>query len=316
MSPHTRGAALALGLALTLGPLAGCGDDTEPAPGGTGAGVDPSTPSPSSATTQSGGSGPTSATTSEPATDTDAEADTEIVPVYFTGETPLGQRLYPELREVGADDPLGDAAALLVAGDALDPDYGTLLRGVTIDGVAADDGALVVTLAEDSVTTADKSLSPADARIAVQSLVYTLQGVAQTRDPIRVVLADGTPVDLLDQRTAKGVKAAMELAVRSLVSIGEPDEGATVSGPSMTLEGVASSFEATVPYFVTDADGTKVAQDFTTAEGWADKLYPFTADVDLSGLEPGDYTLHVRTDDPSGGEGPGPFEDTRGFTLQ
>ena len=37
--------------------------------------------------------------------------------------------------------------------------------------------------------------------------------------------------------------------------------------------------------------------------------------IDVSDLAPGDYTLRVQTDDPSGGEGPGPFEDTRTFTV-
>ncbi len=71
-----------------------------------------------------------------------------------------------------------------------------------------------------------------------------------------------------------------------------------------------------MPYFVTDDGGTEVLRDFATAEGFLDKLYPWSAEVDLADLEPGSYVLHAQTDDPSGGEGPGPFEDTKTFTVE
>ena len=54
-----------------------------------------------------------------------------------------------------------------------------------------------------------------------------------------------------------------------------------------------------------------VKEGFATAEGSGDRLYPWETDVDISGLNPGHYTFVAMTDDPSGGEGPGPFTDTR-----
>ena len=47
-----------------------------------------------------------------------------------------------------------------------------------------------------------------------------------------------------------------------------------------------------------------------------DKLYPWTAEVDVSGLAPGTYTFVAMTDDPSGGEGAGPTEDTKTIVVQ
>ncbi|WP_187366868.1 Gmad2 immunoglobulin-like domain-containing protein [Nocardioides dongxiaopingii] len=317
MNLRTRGAALALAAPLALGLLAGCGDDEpEPASSDTGTDASDPSPSPSEAPSSAPGDGPSSSPeeSGAPSTEPGEPGATTAAPVYFTGDSPFGQRLYREFREVGSDNPLEEAAALLVAGDALDPDYGTLLNGVRIEAVAQEDGALVVTLAEDSVTSPDKSLSPADARLAVQSLVYTLQGVAGSRLPVRVVLADGAPVDLLGQPTGDGVEAAKPLKVLALVSLTTPEEGATASG-TLSVEGVASSFEATVPFFVTDASGSEVLRDFATAEGWLDDLYPWSAEVDISSLAPGEYVLHAMTDDPSGGEGPGPYEDTRTFTV-
>ena len=60
---------------------------------------------------------------------------------------------------------------------------------------------------------------------------------------------------------------------------------------------------------------TRCSKGFATAEGWMDKLYPWETEVDVSGLEPGDYTFVAMTDDPSGGEGGGPTEDTKTITI-
>ncbi|WP_139978368.1 Gmad2 immunoglobulin-like domain-containing protein [Nocardioides litoris] len=306
MRTPTRLAALALAGLLSTG-LAACGDDTEPSSSPTAA--DPAPTEESSAPTDGGDSSQEPGTT-EPGGE--AEGGT-AVPVYFVGETPLGQRLYREFHRVDGDPLLG-AAQVLVEGAAEDPDYTTLLPGVTVEAVEQRDGAIVVTLGEDSPLSADKGTSSEQAALAVQSLVYTLQGAAGSREPVRVELADGSPADLYDQPTGEGVEAQPQLDVLSLVSLTTPTEGEQASG-TLAVEGVASSFEATVPLAVLDEAGTEVLTDFTTAEAFGDQLYPFATELDVSGLEPGTYTLVARTDDPSGGEGPGPFEDTRTFTV-
>jgi hypothetical protein len=113
------------------------------------------------------------------------------------------------------------------------------------------------------------------------------------------------------------VKAGKPLETLALVNLDLPEEGTVVDDGTLEIQGVASSFEATVPFFVTDVDGKEVLRDFSTADGWVDKLYPWQAELDVSSLPPGDYVLHAQTDDPSGGaEGPGPYEDTRTFTVE
>lgn len=296
-------------LALTAGLLAGCGDDTEPTSSETGS----DTPTSAAATDE-----PTTepATPSETATETGDVAPTGTAPIYFTGTTPLGPRLYREFRQVETDNPLEEAAALLVAGDTTDPDYGTLLQAVVIDAVTQEPDAIVVTLGDHSAVAPDKGMAPDDAALAVQSLVYTLQGVAQERLPVRIQLSDGSPADLFGQPTGAGVEAAPELDVLALVSLTTPEEGATYAvGDTLTVDGRASSFEATVPVEVLDADGQPVLDGFATAEGWMDRLYPYTVDLTLD-VAPGTYTVVARTDDPSDGEGPGPFEDTRTIVVE
>jgi hypothetical protein len=103
--------------------------------------------------------------------------------------------------------------------------------------------------------------------------------------------------------------------VRGLVNVLTPAEGTTVSG-SFTAAGEASSFEATVPWQLRDESGKKVLDGFATADGWIDGLYPWETTVKVETLEPGTYTFVAMTDDPSGGEGPDPTEDTKTIVVE
>lgn len=317
MNLRTRVSTLAVA-ALLSGALAGCGssDDTDPVAADTNTESTSSEPAPdpaSDAPTTEPNPGQNTEPTSEPTSDDGGTAGTVAAPVYFVGDTPMGKRLYREFRAVAGDDPAVEALALLGAGDALDPDYGTLLPPITVESVTAADGAIVLDLGADS-TTADKSMSDADGALAVQSLVYTLQGITQSRDPLRITIG-GTPTPFLGQPTDTGVEAAAPLDVLSLVSVTTPESEATVSD-TFTAEGVASSFEATVPWELRDESGKVVLDGFSTADGFMDKLYPWTTEVDASSLAPGSYTFAALTDDASDGEGPGPFEDTKTITIE
>lgn len=240
--------------------------------------------------------------------DSDSSAMT-TVPVYFVGDTPQGARLYREFRQVEADNPAVEALALMTAGDTLDADYRT---AYAVDGtftdVEIDDDAIEVSLPDESWTTLPDGMSEEDARLAAQQLVYTVQGIAQDRLPVEIVL-DGEPADLFGFGGQIGNEP--ELDVRAMVNVTSPEEGATVSD-SFTASGVSSSFEATTPWEIRDASGAVVKDGFATAEGWMDKLYPWETEVDVSDLAPGTYTFVAMTDDPSGGaEGNGPTEDSK-----
>ncbi|MFE6506059.1 Gmad2 immunoglobulin-like domain-containing protein [Nocardioides sp. NPDC057767] len=87
-----------------------------------------------------------------------------------------------------------------------------------------------------------------------------------------------------------------------LITLAAPAEGATVSG-SFEATGKANSPEANVPWEIRDTSGATVLEGHATAEGWMDKLYPWTTTVDVSELEPGTYLFIARTDDTSDGEG-------------
>lgn len=305
---RTRTAALALTATLASALLVGCGED-EP---------DAGDPVPAGSDTSDSGEPTTGAEPSDDGSATSEPSSTgaeTTVPVYLAGDTPQGARLFREFRRV-TGDPLSEAADLVTAGDPADPDYRSPFpSGGTLASVTHEDGELVVELPDASWTERPAGMSRAQARLAVQALVYTLQGVLQERAPLRTVL-DGEPAMLFGLDTGAGVRHAPPLDVLALVNVTAPEEGATVSG-TMTATGVASSFEATVPWEVRAADGTVVEKGFATAEGWMDDLYPWESEVDLSGLEPGEYTFAAMTADPSGGaEGPGPTEDTKTIIVE
>jgi hypothetical protein len=302
MGTMTARARIAVLFAASAVVLAGCGDD------GTAA-----DPTPASGSTKHHGNDHTdSPEPSESTDDTADTADTVTVPVYFVGETPQGTKLYREFRKVEADNPADEALALMTAGDALDPDYDSVYPDGSFAGVEIGSDAITVQLPDESWASPD-TMSEADARLAAQQLVYTLQGIAQSRLPVEVEL-DGAPADLFG--LGGELSNEPEIDVRALVNVTVPEEGASVSR-SFTASGVSSSFEATTPWEIRAGgpDGKVVKKGFATAEGWMDKLYPWETEVDLSGLEPGDYTFVAMTDDPSDGEGGGPTEDSKTITV-
>ncbi|MFA6299947.1 MAG: Gmad2 immunoglobulin-like domain-containing protein [Nocardioides sp.] len=306
---RSRSVALSLATVLSAATLAGCGNDPDPVASDPGSSAEPSSPSTSTDPT-------TEPEPTEPTAPTEP-ADTVAAPVYFVGETPMGQRLFREFRKVEADNPYAEAVALMVAGDVADPDYDSAFPDGRFAGVEVDEaeGVILVEAADDGWNTLAPGMTQAQAELAVQQLVYTVQGIAQERLPVRVWLGDpANAVPLFGIDTAAGLQAADPLDVLALVNVTSPEEGSTVSD-RFVANGLASSFEATVPWQIRQGD-TVVLKGFATAEGWMDKLYPWQSDVDVSGLAPGDYTFVAMTDDPSGGEGPGPFEDSKSITVE
>ena len=81
-------------------------------------------------------------------------------------------------------------------------------------------------------------------------------------------------------------------------SITAPAPGDEVAGPTVTVTGEGTAFEATMLYRVTPAGGSDVvAEGFTTA-GANGEVGPYSFEVDL---DPGEYTVQVW--EPGMGEG-------------
>ncbi|NYE37825.1 hypothetical protein F4692_002958 [Nocardioides cavernae] len=232
------------------------------------------------------------------------DAMDRLVPVYFVGDTPSGPRLYREFQRgpgpMSAETFAFDAA---LHGDALDPDYGSSWpAGTSLD--TYDFGADLITVSiTGDVRDRPAGMSDTDARLALEQLVRTAQGVyGEGRVPVSL-LVDGEPVPtVLGVPTAEPLTAGSDLAVLAHVSLSDPSEGREVDNDEpLTVRGVASSFEGNVVTRIERVDdGQVVAEVPATAGSYEDRLFPFRVTLDLSDVPPGDYVVVSRTDDPSG----------------
>ena len=304
--------ATAVVLASTLA-LAGCSGSDDPVPAsGESREPAPKSPKPRKDVSPSPAESP-----SETPSQTPAESAGTVVPVYFVGDGPGGRpRLFREFHRV-TGDPLTEAARLVMGGgEPDDPDYRTLWPQVEVSGVTATDGILLVDIPGDGFTERPDGMSKRMARLALQQLVYTLQGVQQERIPVVVERGD-TEARLFGLSVDRQVTAASALRTLNLVSITSPAEGDTVTGDTLTVTGVANSFEASGPCRLIASD-EEVAVVPYQAEGWMeDRLFPFEVEIPLADAGTGDVLLQCETDDPSGGaEGDGPSVDTKLITVQ
>jgi hypothetical protein len=222
--------------------------------------------------------------------------------------------LFREFQRVEGD-PLTEAARLVAGGgQPVDPDYRTLWPEVEISSVQATDGVLLVEIPADGFTDRPDGMSRRDARLAVQQLVRTLQGVQQERVPVQVQREGGAP--LFGLPTDAPFEASGVLRTLNLVNITSPAEGDTVTGDTVTVTGVANSFEASGPCRLLQ-DGKEIALEGYQTGGWIErKLFPFEVDLPLDGVT-GEVVVQCETDDPTGGtEGPGQAIDTKTITVQ
>lgn len=303
MTARTRLAALLAPLPVMAVGLVGCGTDDDPKAD------DPNDSTQSSQPTDE--QSPTTKPTPEPTPSDTGSPATVAVPLYFVGDTPQGPRLFREFQQVEADNPVDEALAVLAGDAADDPDYSSLLVGATLRAGTTDEDMTVEVSGE--VANRPDGMSAKDAKLAVQQVVFTVQGILQDSVPISFVTPEGDSTPLFGL-TAPDGGFTPDQDVLALVNVTQPQQNSQ-PGDSFVASGVANSFEATVPWEIRDANGAKVLDGFATAEGWGDHLYPWEAEVDASSLPAGTYTFVALTDDPSGGEGGGPTEDTKTFTL-
>ena len=270
---------------------------------------------------------PTEPTPSEEPTPDSGTGDLSPLPVYFVGDTPSGPRLFREFAPgTGTVDSarLLDALELAMRGEAQDPDYGSgwpgggSPDGFNVVGAGfASTGDFLDTIriaidSEDDITARPAGLSDAEARLALQQLVYTAQAVLQERFPVEFTGVNGVPLRrLLGVDVSQPVTNEPEMQVQAPVWIITPQEGAVV-GHTFTVEGRGAFFEANVSWQLLDGERV-VKEGFTTAQECC-TLAPFSFEV--RDVIEGIYTLRVYDADVSGGEGSGgEQQDTKQITV-
>jgi hypothetical protein len=256
------------------------------------------------------GPGAPSTTTSQPSAPAADEGRTELLPVYYVGDTAAGPRLFKETHEVKGitDTSLRAAVQEVLSGRPHDPDYGVWAPpdGV-VAGAFSDGSTLTIDLSEPLAR--PTGMDDETARIALQSLIWTA-AEQQTGSAMRFMV-DGRPApEVLGIDTTSPIERASADSVLSTISIDGPIEGATVP-TRFQVTGRAATFEANVVWELKRGDQV-VRNGFTTAQECC-TLSPYTFTVTAT---PGDYTLVVHDTDESDGEGIGTSEDTKSITVR
>jgi hypothetical protein len=197
-----------------------------------------------------------------------------------------------------------------LTGAAADGDYRSgWPAGTGLQRAQLSDGVLSVDLSGD-VAERPKGMSEAAARLAVQQLVFTAQGVIQDRVPVTFLIDGQLAPTVLGVATDRPVPNASADDTLAQVWISTPNEGETVSSP-VTVEGVAAAFEANVQWELRQGE-TVVRKGFTTAEECCTMApYSFTVKA-----PPGEYTLVVHDEDASGKHPDGLWRDTKQITVE
>ncbi len=293
------GAALAIVLAATLGVAAASWSSRDTAgPGATDPAATSAPPSTEPSAATSGAPTASEAVTAPPVSE-----NRSTVPVYFVKDDKSGLRLYREFHP--AKDSSVLSALRELAQQPLDPDYRSLWQGATVSSYERSGKTATVTLTRAPDTA---SLDGAVAAAAVQQIVYTVTAVEQDAALKVRVLVDGKPL-------GQPVSRAPRIDTEGLVWLTSPVQAAITSSP-FTVEGIASTFEATVAWEVHQdtATGKVVASGSATAAEAGPARAAWKVKVTLPA---GTYVVRAYAPDESGDAGAPPVaEDSKLITVR
>jgi hypothetical protein len=268
----TAGAA-AVGTAAVIGAFTVLTDDTNKAGDGEVAGPTTTATSPSAA--------PRSATDSPNVTPADRGTPEAVaaraVPVYWLGrtvgnDTGAGMRLYRTFSRINGR-PAVEAVKLMTTQKAGDPDYESPWEGAEVSSVTRSGDVVTV----DFKTLPQKKLEPAVADLAVQQLVYTVQGALNDDTvPVQVTEQGRPSTSLFGVDTPQPLGRAQAFDVQALVWIISPTNEAVVRAP-VTVTGMAAAPEAQVDWRATNLNTKATISSYTTTkEGQKFSSFTFT----------------------------------------
>ncbi|TDU87472.1 immunoglobulin-like protein involved in spore germination [Kribbella voronezhensis] len=229
---------------------------------------------------------------------TEPSVKRKAVSVYWLGKSTgndsgVGVRLYRTFVPVSGRPAL-EAVRVMASGKSDDPDYYSLWQDATPVSVTQYDGVVTV----DFKTYPRQKLETGMAQVAVQQLVYTVQGaLGDQTAQVRVTQQgrSGVPLfGLVDTR--QPFSRAQAADVQALVWINSPTEGTVIRSP-LTVEGIAAAFEAVVNWRATNEKTRQVVQgQTTTKQGQGFSPFSFTTK-----LAPGAWQLDAYLISPQDG---------------
>jgi hypothetical protein len=236
-------------------------------------------------------------------------ADPGRAALYYLGAGPHATVLYRELSVPYAGaSPLGYAITGLMS-DPADPDYRTPWRPGWLVRASSDGHLIRVELGR-APTSRPRSMTARDAAEAVQQVVYTLQAAVHRNERVQFVRHGRQVASVLGVPTSEPVAAGRAVQVLSLMSIGDPGEGARIPRGRLVVAGVNNAYEANVVVRLV-RDGATYAERPAAAVGTydRDRMFPWRVTIPTGALLPGRYRLVA-----SNGGGLG--RDTRTIVLE
>ena len=221
---------------------------------------------------------------------------------HYLGDGPRGPVLFREERPRTEPDH-GTAESIgMLSSPPLDPDYRTywpqgFFRGAFVN---LDAGRIEVYLRDPSMADRPAGISPQEAALSVQQVVYNLQAYAGLALPVRFLVGE-RPVDrLFGVSVVEPVTAAPVLETLSLMSVVTPAEGEVVKG-SFRATGFNNGYESTAAWQLWRGDEL-VKDGATIAAGHGgDQLFSWHFRVHVGDLPPGTYTFIASNDEPTDG---------------
>jgi hypothetical protein len=201
----------------------------------------------------------------------------KAVPVYWLGktvgnDTGAGMRLYRTFSRI-TGRPAEEAVRLMTTQKPDDPDYQSPWIGAVVSSVTRSEDGVTVDFKE----LPRRKLEPAVANLAIQQLVYTVQGALNDMTvPVQVTEQGRPSSSLFGMDTPQPLGRAQPSDVQALVWILGPTNGAVVSGP-VTVTGTAAAFEAQVDWRATNLKTKATVSGYTTTkEGQSFSSFEFT----------------------------------------
>lgn len=211
------------------------------------------------------------------------------VPVYWLGQT-VGFESGPGVRLYRTFAPFKGRATyaalqLMTSGKSSDPDYSSPWAGAQVSEVRMT-GALTTV---DFKSVPRTRLEPDVAEMALQQLVYTVQGASKATVPVEVTLQGRPLPQLFGVDIKQPLGRAQSLDVQAFIWVTSPDNDAVVRAP-FKVSGIAAVNEAQLNWRITSDDRKVLDEGVATTEE-AFKLTPYSFVVPK--LPAGRYTLEV-----------------------
>lgn len=236
-------------------------------------------------------------------------ASTTAAKVFWVADTAAGFRLFRETAPVARSEQPGlTALRYLVAHQPVDSDYSTLWPASTvINSVTVQGAQATVDIAPPKLNVGAEAEG-----LAIQQLLWTLLAAEPGVTSMRITV-NGAVVESLAGHVdaTKAFTRPASYDVVAILWLLKPAEGAVLSRGTVSLSGMACTFEANVVWTIRQGSKT-VKTGSTTAAGACPTWSPWS--VDVSGLASGSYTAEVA--DYSAKDGGLLMRDTKDFTVR